>query len=67
MVGHRVLDQAHQLDDTAPAVRSVFFIAGPAIAGSILPAVVTLLDAADTVSPARAVAPAKDPRSWLTR
>ena len=47
--------------------RSVFFSAGPTMAGSILPAMANLLDADGAVSPARAAAPAEDPRSGLTR
>ena len=48
-------------------VRSVFFSAGPKMARRILPAVANLLDAGGAVSPARAAAPAQDPRSGLTR
>ena len=62
--------QALQLDDrTGPVrdVRSVFLSAGPEMAGSLLPAIVNLLDADGAVSPVRAAAPAEDPRSGLTR
>jgi len=48
-------------------VRSVFFSAGPTMAGSILPAMPNLLDADGAVSPAKAAALAEDPRSGLTR
>ena len=39
----------------------MFFSAGPKMAGSILPAIVNLLDADGAVSPAKAEAPAEDP------
>jgi len=45
----------------------VFFSAGPPMAGRTLPAMGNLLDADGAVSPARAAAPAEDPRSGLTR
>ena len=48
-------------------VHSVFFSAGPQMAGRTLPAMGNLLDADGAVSPARAAAPAQDPRSGLTR
>ena len=48
-------------------VSSVFFSAGPTMAGSILPAMANLPDADGAVSPARAAVPAQDPRSGLTR
>ena len=43
--------------------RSVLFAAGPEMAGRTLPAMANLFDADGAVSPARAAAPAQDPRS----
>ena len=70
IVNAAVLHEAHQDDDSAPVHRrpgSVSLPAGPKMAGSLLPAIVNLPVAVGAVSPARAAAPAEDPRSGLTR
>ena len=48
-------------------IRSELFAAGPEMAGRTLPAMTNLFAAGGAVSPARAAAPAQDPRSGLTQ
>ena len=70
MANPAVRHQAHQFDDSTVPVhdaRSVFLPAGPEMARCIHPAIVNLSDADGALSPARAAAPAQDPRSGLTR
>ena len=60
--------QPHPFKQYTICIRGVFLpAAGPDMAGSPLPAMMNVLDADGAVSPARAVAPAEDLRSRLTR